>query len=164
MRFLPVQRQVFLPLLLRLNNKAKGAGRDAADTGFKCQTSSIQTYHDILYRFYIAPIPHIRCSKLASEGFQSLLIYETKVFQTLAPDHHQQPSRTLIQLQCHVSASCHFISVMTHRFSIYATNCIASGCRPNQSQLQPSVHLGKPRSLRQAAGKSFLFPTPTKQD
>lgn len=93
-------------------------------------------------------------------GLQSLLIYERKVFQTLAPNHHQQPSRTLIQLQCHVSPSCHFISVMTHRFSIYATNCIASGCGPNQSQPRPSVHLGKPRSLCRAAGKSFLFPHP----
>lgn len=47
----------------------------------------------------------------------------------------------------HVPPSCHFISVMTHRLSIYTTNCIESGWGPSQSQTGPAVHLGKRRWL-----------------
>ncbi len=66
-----------------------------------------------------------------------------KHFTLLAPNHGQKLWRTLILPQYHVPLSCHFISVMTHRFSIYATNCIEAGCGPSQSQAGPAVHLGK---------------------
>ena len=52
---------------------------------------------------------------------------------------------------------------MTHRFSIYATNCIEAGLGPSQSQAGPAVHLGKRRWLNRLgrAKEDFCFPTLT---
>lgn len=66
-----------------------------------------------------------------------------KYLKLLATNHDQKLQRTLTLLLSHVPLPCHFISVMTHRFSIYATNCIEAGRGPSQSQAVPAVHLGK---------------------
>lgn len=84
----------------------------------------------------------------------------------MAPNHGHKLWRSLILLQDHGPLSCHFISVMTHRFSIYATNCIEAGCGPSQSQAGPAVHLGKRRWLNRlgrAGRDSVSLPTIWKQ-
>lgn len=63
----------------------------------------------------------------------------------------------------HVPPSCHFISVMTHRFSIYATNFIEDGCGPSQSQAGPAVHLGKRRWLNWLGRARSVSLSPTWQ-
>lgn len=86
-----------------------------------------------------------------------------KHFIMLAPGRDQKLWRTLIPPKYHVPLSCHFISVMTHRFSIYATNCIGAGCWPSQSHAGPAVHLGKRRWLKMTwkSKENFRFTAPT---
>lgn len=97
-------------------------------------------------------------SPSTSKNFTDLAFL--KHFRILAPNHGQKLWRTLILLQYHVPLSCHFISVMTHRFSIYATNCIEAGCGPSQSQDGPAVHLGKRRRLKWLGRARRIFVSP----
>lgn len=89
-------------------------------------------------------------SPTTSRNFNNLAFL--KHFRMLATNRGQKLRRTLTLPQYHVPLSCHFISVMTHRFSIYARNCIEAGRGPSQSQAGPAVHLGKRRWLNWLGG------------